>query len=329
MRRAQGSGSKMNILVSSAGRRVQLLECFRDSAAALAIPMRVVAVDLNPNLSPACHMADARFRVPPCSAINFIPDLLHLCRKEKIEILVPTIDTELMVLSENETRFAEVGCRVVVSLPDVIRLARDKLLTSATIAASGVAVPKTITIAEFKRRPEQLRWPVIAKPNAGSSSIGIVRAARPEEVCAIEEEDYIVQELWEGREYTVNIFFDREGRLVCAVPHWRIETRSGEVSKGRTEDIAVLRETARKLAACLKGARGALCFQAIVTGNHDCGVFEINARFGGGYPLAHRAGAKFTTWLLEETLGLPSTGSDTWKSGVTMLRYDTAVFCAD
>ena len=75
------------------------------------------------------------------------------------------------------------------------------------------------------------------------------------------------------------------------------------------------------------GARGALCFpRAIVTDDETCAVFEINARFGGGYPLAHQAGARFTQWLVEEALGLPDTANDDWKSGVTMLRYDDAVF---
>ena len=55
-------------------------------------------------------------------------------------------------------------------------------------------------------------------------------------------------------------------------------------------------------------------------------VFEINARFGGGYPLAHFAGAEYTRWLLEEVVGLPSTAHDGWRSGALMLRYDAATF---
>src|SRR3546814_1692610 len=76
----------------------------------------------------------------------------------------------------------------------------------------------------------------------------------------------------------------------------------------------------------LPGPRGALCFQAIVDDNGDASVFEINARFGGGYPLAHRAGAAFGRWLMEERLQLPSSANDDWRNGVTMLRYDAAVF---
>lgn len=110
------------------------------------------------------------------------------------------------------------------------------------------------------------------------------------------------------------------------MPHWRIETRAGEVSKGVTEDVAALRALAPKVIAALPGVRGALCFQAIMDPDKGPAVFEINARFGGGYPLAHRAGATFTQWLLEEALGLPVTAHDRWKAGVKMLRYDEAVF---
>jgi carbamoyl-phosphate synthase large subunit len=57
-------------------------------------------------------------------------------------------------------------------------------------------------------------------------------------------------------------------------------------------------------------------------------VFEINARFGGGYPLAHRAGAQFAQWLLEEASGRRLSAHNDWQGGVVMLRYDQAVFRA-
>ena len=61
----------------------------------------------------------------------------------------------------------------------------------------------------------------------------------------------------------------------------------------------------------------------------SAGIFEVNARFGGGYPLAHEAGAHFTQWLLEEVAGLPSTASARWEEGGLLLRYDAAFFVRD
>ena len=56
-------------------------------------------------------------------------------------------------------------------------------------------------------------------------------------------------------------------------------------------------------------------------------VIEVNARFGGGFPLAREAGADFPRWLVEEVAGLPSTArEDGWQDGLVMLRYDAAVF---
>jgi carbamoyl-phosphate synthase large subunit len=240
--------------------------------------------------------------------------------------LVPTIDPELAVLSQHAARFAAVGTRVVVSAPGVVAVANDKLVTARILANAGIPTPKTLPIDEYLRSPGQLPGPVIAKPNTGSASIGIVRPNTQTELSGLLGRNYLVQEQWSGREYTVNVFFDGNGTLKSAVPHWRIEVRSGEVSKGRTERVSALTAAAEKLARVLPGARGPLCFQAIVRDSGDFAVFEINARFGGGFPLAHRAGARFSQWLLEEACGLPSSANDDWKEGVTMLRYDSAVF---
>jgi carbamoyl-phosphate synthase large subunit len=80
------------------------------------------------------------------------------------------------------------------------------------------------------------------------------------------------------------------------------------------------------MAAWLPGPRGPLCYQAIIEADGHAKVFEINARFGGGYPHADYAGACFAQWLLEECAGLPSTASNDWLEGVAMLRFDSAIF---
>jgi carbamoyl-phosphate synthase large subunit len=167
------------------------------------------------------------------------------------------------------------------------------------------------------------------KPRAGSSSVGIRVVSAPERLAELgASPDYLAQELLQGEEYTVNLFFDATGRLRCAIPHLRCEVRAGEVAKGITRRHPELEAIARALGETLPGARGALCFQAIVDAAGRAVVFELNARFGGGYPLAHRAGACFAQWLLEETTGRPSSAHNHWHDGVLMLRHDHAIFCA-
>jgi len=106
--------------------------------------------------------------------------------------------------------------------------------------------------------------------------------------------------------------------------------RGGEVSKGVTRKIEALDIVARKIANAYQGWRGPICFQAIKPQDDDYYyVFEINARFGGGFPIAHQAGAPFTRWLIQESIAeVPGPVTD-WQENLTMLRYENAVFFND
>ena len=317
------------ILVSSAGRRVELIQCFRESAAALGIGARVIAVDLAPARSAACQVADLALPVPRCDHPDYVPALLGICAEHGVDLVVPTIDPELAVLSRHAGDFRERGTWVSVSGPATVEIARDKLRTARLLAELGLPVPRSAPVAEVLRAPQDWTWPVMVKPRSGSSSIGIRVVPSPDQLGRLEDDDdRLVQELLRGEEYTVNLFFDRGGRLRCAIPHRRLEVRGGEVVKGVSRRHPELERIAWRLGSALESPRGALCFQAIVDEAGAPMVFEINARFGGGYPLAHRAGARFTQWLLEEASGrLLSAGND-WQDGLLMLRFDQAVFRA-
>ena len=114
--------------------------------------------------------------------------------------------------------------------------------------------------------------------------------------------------------------------MQAAIPHFRMSVRAGEVEKGRTVRRADFETIARDLAAALPGPRGVLCFQLFDDPRLGPRIIEINARFGGGYPLADRAGGHFAENVLRTAIGLPLVACDDWQDGLTMLRYDNAVF---
>jgi carbamoyl-phosphate synthase large subunit len=310
---------KRAVLITSAGRRVGLMSAVRESLAELGLDWRIIAADAEPDLSAACALADEAHRVPPISAREYVDTLLDICRTAEVGLLIPTIDPELLPISLREKDFASEGVGVNIGTGDFVRIARDKALTAESLKQIGVEAPHTWT------GDGEQRFPAIAKPVDGSASVGIRRYRSAEEYRSDPpSEGCILQELLEGPEYTVNVFCDSAGAFRCAVPHRRLEVRAGEVSKGRTERRDDLTDIARRIAS-LPCARGAFCFQVIDTDRGPV-VFEINARFGGGYPLAHRAGGKFVKWLLEEATGKPSTAADDWQDGLLMLRYDSEVF---
>ena len=317
---------QLRILVSSAGRRVALIECFRRAALDLKIDLEVLACDIEPGLSAGCQAADRAFQVPRCDDPGFVDAVCGIVEANGVALVIPTIDPELRPLAAAASRFASLGARLHVSPPEVVDVVRDKLATMRVLDAAGVPVPQSTDLAEARDRPGDWSWPVFMKPSRGSASRGLCVVSGPAELPDRVDEPMIVQELLEGPEYTANMFIDMHGVLQSVVAHRRLQIRAGEVEKGRTQRHPAIAELARGIVGALPDARGALCFQVIMDRQRGPRVIEINARFGGGYPLADHAGATFARWLLEEVAGLPATAHDNWRDGVLMLRYDAAVF---
>jgi carbamoyl-phosphate synthase large subunit len=175
--------------------------------------------------------------------------------------------------------------------------------------------------------------PLLVKPRFGSASLGVkILGSSNELLCVLngDTSDLIVQEIADGREYTVNVFVNREGKCLATVPHRRLAVRAGEVSKALTVKNKNLMELARKISETLPGAYGPMNIQVFLDDIGQAKVIEINPRFGGGFPVAYEAGADFPAWLIMECLGEErKVYYDDWRDKLLMLRYDEAVFISD
>lgn len=213
-----------------------------------------------------------------------------------------------------------------MSTPPVIDVVRDKLETMRVLDAAGVPVPRTGMLEEVRGELSRWDWPLFLKPNAGSASRSISMVRAMADLPETTAEPMILQQYLDGPEHTVNAFVDDGGTLQSVISHRRLRIRAGEVEKGVTERHKAHRAMAEGILRALPDLRGAFCFQVMDDRLTGARVIEINARFGGGYPLVDHAGATFARWLLEEVAGLPRTAHDDWREGVLMLRYDAAVF---
>jgi carbamoyl-phosphate synthase large subunit len=316
-----------NILISSAGRRVGLIACFRDSIANRGADRSVYAIDAASS-APATFLADSASRVPRCTDPAFPDAVLRFGAEHGIELLIPTIDTELPVYAAASEQFADIGIIVCISGSSTVDICFNKLRTHEWLVANGFPTVRQTNPHSALRNRSGWPLPLIAKPYNGSASMGVRRIETALELEALSEKsnDLIVQEIAAGREFTINVYVNRSGECICAVPHWRMEVRAGEVSKATTVRDCRLMDLGRAVAEALPGAYGPLNIQCFMD---DCGTIRItdmNARFGGGYPLAHRAGSRFTDWLLDELEGKHVSHFDGWTDDLAMLRYDEAVF---
>lgn len=314
---------KNNVLISSAGRRVELIQAFKDSLVNLNEGSKVFCTDIQPNLSSACQIADGYFQVPRVTDETYIDVLMDICNANNIGLVVPTIDTELIILSKNRKKFENEGIYIVVSDEGLVSKCRDKRETVHLFNELEIDQP---LIYDRNR----LAFPCFCKPYDGSCSIGAIAIYSESDLTEEQVNNHknIFMELVPKSycEYTIDAYFSKDGKLKCLVPRKRLEVRGGEVSKGITKKNFVYEYLYNRVKN-LEGARGCITFQLFV--NEDLELIkglEINPRFGGGYPLTHDAGAHFPTWLIDEYLLNKHIGFfDSWEANLTMLRYDAKV----
>lgn len=283
---------------------------------------RVFTTDLSPEFAPACRSSDGSFAIGRFADPNYVPSLLRICEDNDIGMVIPTIDTELLLLAENRSQFTDRQIALIVSDLELISICRNKHTTSRLFQEQQIALPQAIDV-------DNPTYPFFVKPVSGSSSKDIF-VIKDESYLApylrdrklFVHQEYLAPQLFE--EYTVDLYYDRQSNLRCAVPRRRMEVRGGEISKGFTIKNAVFDAVQQKLAR-LAGARGCITLQVFMEKltKRIYGI-EINPRFGGGYPLSYLAGANFPGMLIREyMLGETIEFFDQWEERLLLLRYDS------
>ena len=136
----------INVLILSAGRRVELVNCFKAARDRLNIEGVIIAADAS-TLAPALYFADQRETVPYISQNDsYINSIIRICNKYGVDLIVPTIDTELILLAERREEIESgTGAKVLISSPDVIAICRDKTNTQRWLEEHGFLVPRMIS----------------------------------------------------------------------------------------------------------------------------------------------------------------------------------------
>lgn len=314
----------MNILLTSAGRRVELLECIQKSLSHSII----YAADKDP-IAPTLFVADKAFTVSTITESNYISQLLEISKKHEINGIIPLLDPELMILSNNRNVFNENKIQLVLSNDNSVKIADDKILTSTFFKKIQIKTPVTMKVKNeiIPEIPSKISFPLFIKPRFGSNSrdVGICKNLEEVSFFSSRIDEPIVQENIEGNEVTIDVFGDGTGDIFSMVPRLRLKIRCGEVERALTLDDKLFIEDVIRICKEFK-PYGPINIQCFVT--DDGPIFsEINARFGGGYPLSDAAGAKFPELLFELINGKKlSNHLGVYKKGLIMSRYDKGIY---
>lgn len=317
-----------NILILSVGRRVELVSCFRGAAKKLNIKSIIVGCDCQ-ETAPALYFSDKIYIMPKISDPLYVDSIIDACNQNDISLIVPTIDTDLLLLSRKREEIENrTTAKLLISDEHVIEVCSNKTKTQTFLEANDFKVAHMYTEEELTR-PMELAYPLFIKPQDGSSSINAFKVNSAEELHIYKKlvKKPLVQAFVEGEEFTVDAFMDFNSNIITIVPRLRMATRSGEISKGRIiKDREIINEV-KRLLTVLKPI-GHITVQCIKS-KRSVKFIEINPRFSGGAPMSIASGADSCENLYKLLIGEKLAYNEQYTENLMFLRFDNSICLND
>lgn len=311
-----------NILITCAGRRSYLVDYFREVVA----PLGGHVVTANSESFAAGLLAgDRRYVVPTIDDPGYLEALLRIVEDEEISLVLSLFDGDLPKLAAARQQFLDRGAEVAVSDPETIDMAGDKWRMFEFLTSRGVPTPRTWLdpdAALAAVAAADASFPLFVKPRWGMASLGVLKVHSPDQIHALFrhvrdevtrryrklmapeglQETILVQESLLGQEYGADILNDFQGNHIATTIRRKIAMRAGETNAAVSVSDPELEELCSRLAHLLRH-RGNADVDFIRPPGGAAQVLEINARFGGGYPFSHLAGARFPRALVQMVRG--------------------------
>ena len=266
----------LTVLVSASGApgTAALLRALRENGER---DVRLVGTDMSERAI-GRHLCDAFHRVPPGSDPGFADAVLDVCRRERVDAVLPQSSFDLLGLASAKDAFGDVA--VLVSSPEAIRRANDKAEMYALLDEIGVRGPAWRRVQggdAVAAAARDLGYPerdVALKPVFASGSRGfrvlsasadrreqlltnrpsVAEALRLEDLVELlgdDQTELLVMELATGAERTVDGIAER-GRVALGHPKTREAMRAGLAMYFETLDDAELMDVAARIVAALE-----------------------------------------------------------------------------
>jgi len=333
--------NKIRVLITGVGggsHGMEIMKALRLSK----IPYYICGTDMSEQ-SFGLFEADKSYVVPPAFNDDYIPTILDICEKEKIQVIFHGSEPDLKVLSENREIFEERGIFLPFNSREVINMCMNKKETFIFLKNHGITIPKTVAVDSEKDLDTVDFFPAVIKPyiGGGGSSNTFIAQDREELVFFCKYilkygRKPIVQQYIGSpdNEYTVGVLSDRNGNIISTIAIKRyilsglsnrlkvtsisnkdeILAISSGISQGEIVDETELLDQCRHIAFTLR-SKGPINIQCRFV-NNKVYPFEINPRFSGTTYMRALAGVNepdllIRKYILKESIPeniVPKTG---------------------
>lgn len=255
---------------------------------------------------------------------RYVATLLDVCRRERIDLIMPSRDEAVYTLARHRARFQGVGVALPVCDPAVQDRVMNKAEMLRVADRAGIPIPRTFvprTRREFDQAIAAVGLPAIIKPAFDAGGVGLRYLMRPSDLDrywrppAEGRPDLLVQEfipVIKGPNAAgTEIVMDRQGRVKALFQHWNLRGGLWNIGIPCACTVSacndVVREQTVRLLRAL-GYWGVSCVEwAYDPRDGKAKLMEPNARIGATAWAPIAAGVNTPLILAQVTLGLDPT----------------------
>lgn len=235
-------------------------------------------------------IADSHWlQIPLATAPEFAGEITALCRRLQVDLFIPTVDEELLPFARLPK---PLGFEVLLPPEHFVARHLDKLASNQFLHQAGLPAPATVAADQGR-----IGFPCVVKPRSGRGSRNVTIVHSEAELQAqitlarVAPEDFVVQELVTGQEFTVMVAADRAGELRAIVPVL-VERKRGITLRAATLHDKGVIEACRAIHAA-DPVPGYYNVQLIKATDGSVKSFEINPRISTTACLGLAAGVDF------------------------------------
>jgi carbamoyl-phosphate synthase large subunit len=261
----------------------------------------IIALNLNIELfgcntiafSAGNHFCTKSFEVPLSYDEGYIPAIVKIVEANNIDLIIPSTDFEIYYLSKFKNI---IPCTIACSELNATEIYLDKYLSYLHHQKFEIPFAKAYLPSEYNNNFDKS----IAKPRKGRGSRGLI--LNPKNVTALSDDEYMVQELIEGKEITTAFYVTIDGQLLGHISLLR------KLENGATSECEVVTEYDHQIEIILNKIikhskiRGAANLQFIVNTKNEIYPFEVNCRISGTNSIRSNFGFNDVHYTLQEYL---------------------------
>lgn len=318
----------LTVLVTAAGNVFMpgTLACLRNNGERT---IRLIGADMSDDRT-ILQMCDAAYQAPRCNDPSYVDALLDICRKEKVDVLLPIMSGELNALSEKADAFAAIGTVVSVSSPEALTIANNKRKLFDFMRENGLPCAEYCAVhnrEELEAAVKHLGYPdkrVCVKATEGSGSrgfrilsetvsrfdmflnekptAGIVTLGELLDILQ-EADDFpelLVMEYLPGAEYSVDLLADH-GKVLASCCRRSLRMENSIMLEAVIEDNPAVTELCGKITEKL-GLDGNIGFDVRERSDGTPMVMECNPRITAGIPYFALAGVNLPYLCIKKIL---------------------------